>query len=292
MGLRLKGMAEEPTCRGAEVGPFAEWGALRQVEQICRGWRRRWRGIDDAEACCGAHAPPHTRWTHRKQDLRIVNALASVAATLYKFAFDLRFLQSPPLGEWAEPFSTRQVGSSAMPFKRNPINAEKIDSLARYVAQLPGVAWHNSAHNLLERTLDDSANRRIILPNAFLAVDELLRVALRLIRGLRVDTAAVARTLATYGTFAATERLLMAAVKAGGDRQQLHEVIRTHSLAAWAAIAAGQPNPLIEMLAHDPIVLQFLSTPQVHELLDATGYVGDAPHRALTLAAEIRAALA
>jgi adenylosuccinate lyase len=227
----------------------------------------------------------------RKQDLLVLNALAGVAASLYKFAFDLRLLQSPPIGEWSEPFGSKQVGSSAMPFKRNPINAEKIDSLARYVAQLPGVAWHNTAHNLLERTLDDSANRRIILPNAFLAVDELLRVALRLVQGLRVDEAAVARTLATYGTFAATERVLMAAVKAGADRQQLHDVIRTHSLAAWANIAAGQPNPLIESLAQEQLVRQYLSESQIRTLLNASHYVGDAPQRARALVKDLEAAL-
>ena len=111
------------------------------------------------------------------------------ARSLYKFAFDLRVLQSPPIGEWAEPFGARQVGSSAMPFKRNPINAEKIDCLARHLAALPRVAWDNAAHTLLERTLDDSANRRSLLPEAFLIADELLRRGLRLIEGLRVDEA-------------------------------------------------------------------------------------------------------
>lgn len=103
----------------------------------------------------------------RRQDFDVVNALADFAMTLYRLAFDVRLLQSPPFGEWAEPFGAKQVGSSAMPFKRNPINAENIDSLARYVATLPRVAWDNAAHALLERTLDDSANRRIIWQKAF-----------------------------------------------------------------------------------------------------------------------------
>ena len=101
--------------------------------------------------------------------------LAGIGMTLYRLAFDLRLLQSPPVGEWSEPFAAQQVGSSAMPFKRNPVNAENIDSLARYLAALPRVAWDNGAHNLLERTLDDSANRRIILPQASLCCEELLR---------------------------------------------------------------------------------------------------------------------
>ena len=133
-----------------------------------------------------------------------------------------------------------------MPFKRNPINAENMDSLARYLAALPRVAWDNAAHSLLERTLDDSANRRSVLPEAFLIADEMLRRGLRLIEGLRVDREASERLLAAYGPFAATERLLMELVKRGGDRQALHEVIREHAMAAWAEVQAGRSNPLID----------------------------------------------
>ncbi len=223
----------------------------------------------------------------RKQDWLVLNALAGLAMSLNKFAFDLRILQSPPIGEWAEPFGSKQVGSSAMPFKRNPINAEKIDSLARYLAQLPRIAWDDAAHSLLERTLDDSANRRIILPEAFLCADELLATAHKLITGLVIDRTAVARNFANYAPFAATERLLMAAVKAGADRQVLHEVIRVHALQAWAEVAAGQPNSLIEMLCADARVTQHLAAPTARSLLDASQYVGDAPQRARLIAARI-----
>jgi adenylosuccinate lyase len=112
--------------------------------------------------------PVATQVYPRKQDWLVLNALAGLAGSLYKFAFDLRILQSQPFGEWSESFGFRQVGSSAMPFKRNPINSEILDSLARVVAALPRVAWDNAAHSLLERTLDDKANRRLILPQAFL----------------------------------------------------------------------------------------------------------------------------
>ena len=122
----------------------------------------------------------------RKQDWLVVNALAGLCASLHKFAFDLRILQSPPFGEWSEPFGSKQVGSSAMPFKRNPIAAENIDSLTRQVAALPRIAWDNSALNLLERTLDDSANRRLYLPEAFLLTDEVLVRCLPLIEGITV----------------------------------------------------------------------------------------------------------
>ncbi|MBE7551325.1 MAG: adenylosuccinate lyase [Anaerolineales bacterium] len=235
--------------------------------------------------------PVATQTYPRKQDWLVLNSLAGVAGSLYKFAFDLRLLQAPSLGELAEPFGRKQVGSSAMPFKRNPINAENIDSLARFVATLPRVAWDNAAHSLLERTLDDSANRREILPAAFLATDEMLRRATRLVRNLRVDEAALARNLEKYGIFAATERVLLAAAKAGADRQKMHEIIREHSLAAWTELSAGQANPLAGRLSTDARITRHLAPAEVLGLLDATQYVGDAPERARKLAAQIRAAI-
>ena len=227
----------------------------------------------------------------RKQDYRILTALAGLGQTLYKFAFDLRLLQSPPLGEWAEPFGAKQVGSSAMPFKRNPINAENMGSMARHLAALPRVAWDNAAHSLLERTLDDSANRRTVLPEAVLITDELIRRGLKLARGLRVDRGASDRLLRDYGTFAATERLLMESVKRGASRQEMHEVIREHSLAAWAALRDGQPNPLAGHLASDPRIRALADEATVLGWLDARDYVGDAPERARGLAETARRAL-
>jgi adenylosuccinate lyase len=238
--------------------------------------------------------PVATQTYPRKQDWLVVNALAGLAGSVYKFAFDLRVLQAQLFGEWSEPFGSRQVGSSAMPFKRNPINAENLDSLARLMASLPRVAWDNAAHSLLERTLDDSANRRIILPQAFLLADEIVSRAHRVLRGLVIREDALEGNLAIYGTFAATERLLMELVKAGADRQEMHEVIRQHSLAAWTSVGQirqGGPNPLVEGLATDPAVLSFLSADQVRACLSASGYVGDAPERARSLADSIRQAL-
>ena len=224
----------------------------------------------------------------RKQDLLVMNALAGLGASLHKFAFDLRILQSPPIGEWSEPFGAKQVGSSAMPFKRNPITAENIDSLARQVAALPRIAWDNAALSLLERTLDDSANRRVFLPEAFLLTDEIVRRAQGLVAGLQVWPGPTQRNLRAYGLFAATERVMMAAVNAGGDRQLLHEVIREHSLTAWAALQDGQPNPLAELLAADPRITDYLPPATVMDLLDATDHVGDAAERALRIAATIQ----
>ncbi len=219
---------------------------------------------------------------------RIIDYLAQQADVVIRFAFDLRILQSPPFGELSEPFGKRQVGSSAMPFKRNPITAEKIDSLARYVATLPQTAWSNAALNLLERTLDDSANRRVIIPNAFLAADELLLASTRIIADLNVWPDAIARNLAAYGVFAATERVLMEAARAGGDRQHLHEIIRGHSLTAWAAVQQGKPNPLPHLLAAEPDLTRWLPPDRIRALLDARDYVGEAPQRARALAALAR----
>jgi adenylosuccinate lyase len=225
----------------------------------------------------------------RRQDLIVVSALSALGAALYKFAFDLRLLQSPPIGELAEPFGRQQVGSSAMPFKRNPIQAEKIDSLARSLAQMPAVAWNNAAHSLLERTLDDSANRRSLLPEAFLITDELLLTTQKIIEGLRVNPHALRRNLETYGPFASTERLLMALGKAGADRQEMHERLRTHALAAWEEVQNGQPNPLIDQLAADVAFQHYLPKEQIIALLRVDDYVGTAPQRARAFATAINA---
>ncbi|HIQ05971.1 MAG TPA: adenylosuccinate lyase [Anaerolineae bacterium] len=303
----------EPTTVGYRLAVYGQdlltdWQELRRVRDSIRG-----KGLKGAAGTAASYAQllAATGWTPadlerrvmellglepfpvatqvypRKQDWLVVNALAGLAGTLYRFAFDLRLLQSPPVGEWSEPFGARQVGSSAMPFKRNPINAENVDSLARQLAALPRVAWDNMAHSLLERTLDDSANRRALLPEACLLADELLRRARRLIAGLQVNEEAISRNLAAYGVFAATERLLMEAVKAGGDRQELHEVIREHSQQAWAAVAQGNPNPLADLLCSDERITRLVPAKQAQALLDASDYVGDAPQRARALAKQI-----
>jgi adenylosuccinate lyase len=224
----------------------------------------------------------------RRQDWDVLNVLAGLAMTAYKFAFDLRLLQSPLIGEWGEPFASKQIGSSAMPFKRNPINAENMNSLARYIAALPRVAWDNAAHSLLERTLDDSANRRAVLPDAFLATDELLIRMKRLLAGLRVDEFGIQQNLEKYGVFAATERVLMEAGRNGGNRQELHEVIREHSMTAWATIREGKENPLAELIANDERIIAYVDRVDIPNLLRAEGHIGDAPERALNMAAMIR----
>jgi adenylosuccinate lyase len=225
----------------------------------------------------------------RQQDLRVQQVLSGIASSLHKFALDFRLLQSPAVGEWAEPFGRRQVGSSAMPFKRNPINAENICSLARFVAAQTAVAWDNASQAILERSLDDSANRRLYLPESFLAVDEMLRRATALVEGMTIDREQIGRNLARYGPFAATERVLVAAVRAGADRQEAHEWLREASLQAWEAVRREEPNPLADLLAGDVRLIAFLRGDELRELMDAGNYVGTAAARARALAVELRA---
>ncbi|MFO7943244.1 MAG: adenylosuccinate lyase [Anaerolineales bacterium] len=227
----------------------------------------------------------------RRQDYQVLTTLASIAATVHKFAFDLRILQSPSLGEWSEPFGEDQVGSSAMPFKRNPIHAEKMDSIARLLAQFPRVAWDNAAFSLLERTLDDSANRRSVLPEAFLIADELLTVCVEVIRGLEIYREGISHNLDAYGPFAATEPLLMELTKKGADRQKMHECLRQHALHAWTAVQKGEPNPLVDLILGDEVLRTFLSKDTLREVMESEGYVGDAPHRAMNFVSQVRGEL-
>jgi adenylosuccinate lyase len=267
------------------IGSGASFGELIGVENLADFEERLSKRL-------GLDFYPVTTQTYpRKQEYQVISALAGLGGSLYKFAFDLRVLQSPPIGELAEPFGSDQVGSSAMPFKRNPIVAEKINSLARALAQMPRLAWDNAAHSLLERTLDDSANRRSMLPEAFLSADEILGAAIRILQGLIVDEIALARNLSIYGPFAGTERVLMALVKRGADRQVMHAHLRNHTLAAWSANKEGLLNPLVDLVAKDKVFNEYLSSEELLVLMDATQYVGDAPRRALVLEKAIREAI-
>lgn len=303
----------EPTTLGYRLAFYAQdlladWHTLQRVRASLRGKGFKgavgtaaaymeWTGAD-RYAAFEDHLsrllnlpffPITTQTYPRRQDYDLVSALAGLGGSIYKIAFDIRLLQSPPIGEISEPFSQHQVGSSAMPFKRNPIQSEKINSLARALANLPHLAWDNAAHSLLERTLDDSANRRALLPEAFLIADELLITLQRILRGLNVNLHVIQRNLNTYAPFAGTERLLMALVQAGADRQAMHEVIRHHAMNAWQALQTGQPNPLIVGLAADPDVTAWLPAEQIQELVNVDHYTGIASQRAQEIVSEIRA---
>lgn len=268
------------------VGTSASYQLLLEGKTTAAGFEA------EVMAELGLSAWPVANQTYpRRQDWAVLAGLSGMGSTLYRFAFDLRILQNPAIGEWAEPFGKQQVGSSAMPFKRNPIRAENVNSLARHLAQLPRVAWDDAAHSLLERTLDDSANRRIILPEAFLIADELLGTVTRLVRDLRVNAAAIARNLDAYGPFAGIEPLLMRLVKAGADRQAMHETLRDVAMEAWSAVEAGKTNPLEELLAGDERLLRYLDAASIRASLEASDYIGDAPERARALAQCIREAV-
>jgi adenylosuccinate lyase len=224
----------------------------------------------------------------RIQDYTLLAALSGLAASMHKFGLDLRLMQSPGFGGTSEPFEDGQLGSSAMPFKRNPILAEKICSLARLLPGQASVAWENAANSGLERTLDDSANRRIVIPEAFLTCDELLGTGIRIMQGLEIEPDRSLDPLGTYGTFAALERVLTALVKAGADRQVMHQRLRDHSMQAWAHVQKGQTNPLVDAIAQDTGLLEYLQPGRIRELMQVEDYVGLAPQRALEMAERIR----
>ncbi|MFN2528133.1 MAG: adenylosuccinate lyase [Candidatus Baltobacteraceae bacterium] len=223
----------------------------------------------------------------RKLDYLLVSSLAGVGASLSKFAADIRILSSPEFGEVFEPFGKMQVGSSAMPFKRNPIMCERIDSLARLLPAYADVAWQNAATNYLERTLDDSANRRTILPEALLCVDEIISLGRRVVDGLRVDTQRMAQNLRTYGPFAGTESVMMEAARAGGNRQELHETIRAAAMEAWSALSRGEANPLGSLLTEDAELTTLLDPAEIRLLLDPSKHIGTAAQRAQELAQKL-----
>lgn len=213
----------------------------------------------------------------RKTDLLVLQTLASVAQSAHKMAADLRLLQH--LGEVLEPFGAEQIGSSAMAYKRNPMRSERMASLARFVMHLPDNAAETAAQQWFERTLDDSANRRIVLPEAFLALDGVLVLAADVARGLEVREAVVRRNVMRELPFMATERCLMRAVAAGGDRQALHEVIRRHSMEVSRRVAEeGGDNDLLDRLASDPAFAR-ADLAAVKRDLDPLQFAGRSPQQ-------------
>ncbi len=215
----------------------------------------------------------------RKLDYLVLSTLSSISQSVHKFALDLRHLQSPPFGELSEPLKEEQVGSSAMPFKKNPVTSERMCSLSRYVSSLPKIAWENSAQSILERTLDDSANRRIIIPESFLAVDEILRLYEKILKDLTVYPEMIKLNLKKFGMFSGTEAILMKLVEEGEDRQEIHEKLRVISSQAWEKVMKGMENPLPKLLKEDEVIGEHLEEDEVDELLEPSEHVGDAPER-------------
>jgi adenylosuccinate lyase len=210
----------------------------------------------------------------RKVDSQIIDSLSGVAQGLHKTATDLRLLASRK--EVEEPFEENQIGSSAMAYKRNPMRSERICALARFVMSMQSSAAATTATQWLERTLDDSANRRLVIPQSFLGVDACLVLMQNIAEGLVVYPKTIAKNLHAELPFMATESILMAAVSAGGDRQELHESIRQHSqAAAYEVKAEGRDNDLLERLKKDPVYKNV----DIDSLADATKFVGRAPEQ-------------
>jgi adenylosuccinate lyase len=223
----------------------------------------------------GAAFPITGQTYPRKQDSQVLHILSAIAESSHKFSSDIRLLQS--VGEMEEPFEAEQVGSSAMAYKRNPMRCERMAGLARYVMTTALNAPLTAATQWFERTLDDSANRRLLIPEAFLATDAVLRLYLNVVRGLTVYPTVIDRRVRQELPFMATEALLVAGVKAGGDRQVLHERIRVHSMAAAQAVKEGQPNDLLARVADDPAFAAVQG--DLPALLAPMRFVGRAPQQ-------------
>lgn len=225
----------------------------------------------------------------RKQDFNIINTLAGIGQSAFKFALDLRLMQSPLFGELSEPFGKKQVGSSAMPFKRNPIMSERICSLARLLPAYAQVAWQNASQTILERTLDDSANRRIIIPESFLVTSEILQLLnKRILPAVAVNNTAIERNLNTFGIFAGTEPLLMKLAEEGMSRQQGHEIIRELTQVAWQEIQQGKVNPLLNLLTQHSIIKKYFSPSQIKKITNASIHIGDAIQRCQHMVRKIK----
>ena len=225
----------------------------------------------------------------RRLDFRVGQVLSGIAQSAHKFATDLRLLANRR--ELEEPFEKNQIGSSAMPWKRNPMRSERICGLARFVIGLLDDTAHTAANQWLERTLDDSSNRRLVLAEMFLATDALLQLMLNVSRGLVVHPAVVKRNLDQELPFLASETLMMEAVKAGGDRQDVHEAVRRASHEAARAIQDGRENPVRELFRKDPALAAVSG--RIDELLDARLHIGRAPEQVDDyLAAEVDPLLA
>ena len=225
-------------------------------------------GFDRCFDVCGQTYP-------RKLDSRILNCLSSIAQSCYRMANDIRLLQHDRQVE--EPFEKNQIGSSAMAYKRNPMRSERICSLSRYLMADAMNAPMTASTQWLERTLDDSANRRISMPEGFLCADAVLRLAQNVTDGLHVNEKIVEKTVREYLPFIATENLMMEGVKRGGDRQQLHEIIRTCSMDATARMKAGQSWDLLADLSAHP---EFgMSKEEMEAVLDPALYIGRCPEQ-------------
>lgn len=224
----------------------------------------------------------------RKVDSRILNALSSIAQSAHKFATDMRLLQHDR--QLFEPFAKTQVGSSAMPYKRNPMMCERVCSLSRYLMADALNAPMTVSVQWMERTLDDSANRRVSIPEGFLCADAVLRIVQKVTADIVVNTDVINKTVMTYLPFIATENLMMEGVKRGGNRQELHEIIRRCSMEAIAGMDKGESCNLLSMLAADENFP--LTENEMTDVLDPSAYIGRCPDQVQALVDKTRPLIA
>lgn len=224
----------------------------------------------------------------RKQDWKVMNALAGLSASIYKFASDLRLMQSVMFGEVLEPAKSGQVSSSTMPYKRNPVNAEKINSLARMVGKLPSVFWDNAALNTLERSLDDGANRSLVFPTGFLAMDEILDTAIYVVSGLEVNESRAKANFEKHITQTAGEKIMLAATIEGGNRNQLHARLMTLFKAYRKELNSNKDYSLTELLCRDDFLLKYLPQDKIKAIVASPDYIGNTLERTNLLVDEIR----
>lgn len=232
-------------------------------------------GFDEPYAVTGQTSP-------RKLDSQVLAVLSGLAQTCHKIATDIRILAHRK--EMEEPFEKSQIGSSAMPYKRNPMRSERICSLARFVMSLESSPGMTLATQWFERTLDDSANRRLVIPQAFMAIDAILIILRNVCDGLVVYPKVIEKNLREELPFMASENIMMEAVKQGGDRQELHELIRQHAQAAGAVVKQeGRPNDLLERLKNDPA----FANVNFGEVTNPSKYVGRAPEQVVEFMTEV-----
>src|SRR5687767_2074469 len=262
--LRFRGVKGTTGTQASFLSLFD--GDHDKVERLDRMVTERF-GFSESFAVTGQTYP-------RKVDAQVVSSLAGIAASVHRFANDVRLLAG--MKQIEEPFEAEQVGSSAMAYKRNPMRCERATGLARFVISLSTSPLQTAAEQWFERTLDDSSNKRLSVPEPFLATDGMLDIVINVARGLVVYPKVIERFVMDELPFMATEEILMAGVRAGGDRQELHERIRQHSIAAAQQVKEhGRPNDLIERLRKD---LAFKGI-DVERVLDPTAFVGRAPQQ-------------
>jgi adenylosuccinate lyase len=270
-------------CRGVK----GTTGTQASFLEIFEGYHEKVRRLDRmvTEKIGFKSSIPVSGQTYtRKLDAQVLGVVAGIAASASKFSGDLRVLQA--LGEMEEPFEKDQIGSSAMAYKRNPMRSERIASLARFVISLEPNANLTHSVQYFERTLDDSANRRLSIPESFLATDAILILLNNVVSGLEVHPARIQRRLWDELPFMATEELIVRSVRAGGDRQEAHEIIRKHSIAAAQAVKhEGKANDMLERLAADKAFNVSMS--DMKSLLDPRRFIGRAPQQVDEFLAEV-----